>query len=102
MHGYNEFKLASLNDSFYQLSQLIIEVRVKLVDDDGKTPGPNDDVAPENNASLSLYVATFCNFKCFFSQVLHNLISELSVLINDQAVTGQPHLYPYKGKAILC
>lgn len=70
---------------------------MQLVDNAGTTPGVDAAVAPENNvcvcvlafgAQLTLNVSL---------QILHNLISQLSVLVNDTALTEHPELYPYKG-----
>lgn len=54
MHGVNEFKLASLQDGFYDLSRLVLQVRVKLVDAEGAAPGVDSKLSLENNVTCTL------------------------------------------------
>lgn len=60
MRGNNDFRLAALHDGFYDLSSICLEIQCRLIDEDGKVPVQDAQVAPE------------CG-------LLHNLISEVQV-----------------------
>lgn len=69
IQGSNDFRLAALHDGCYDLSSLCLELQCRLVDEEGKPPGQDAEVAPE------------CG-------LLHNLISEVQVNTYWQVLTG--------------
>lgn len=61
MVNFNDFRLAAIQDGMYDLSALVLELRVSLLDENGSEPAINAEVAPR------------CG-------ILHNLISQLQVI----------------------
>lgn len=97
MVNFNDFKLAALQDGMYDLSEIVMQLNVTLMDESGAEIAVNAEVAPRCGIlhNLISQVSVICHCNVFFRRAL-TLFSPLQILINDVVVTKFPQFYPFK------